>query len=454
MGTDPERPPERILTAPRYAAMEHSSTAGPGGAHDDVQHRVDPGQRRARRPKPDRQRWCLANRWRRRSSPLRQLAVRAGGPSGWQSTRMRAWWPARPDPHRRPVHRRRSDRRVVDYALDARVMLDAQGRRRHRAGDRRAHLRRVAGRGPRAGLARPRRSRLPPHHVVPAGAAQGLVRAPHVRRAAHPVLAGGRGRDRALLTDGHRPRPARRAEPAPRAAGSTPPSSGSAIPRCRDRPSGVFDVAARALARHGRRRRRRRRSSRATPIAGSAAAARPADDRLDAWRRDGDAVARRPMTPARRTADELHRRAGASRAPVEPSTPPSTATRIAAELTGPGPARWPWSTSSTTATLRAQQSRPDVADGLGPRPHRQLRGAVAAARARRAACRRRRARRPLQRVRAPAMDRPVAPDPRRPTRPAAYDADVRDEVLDLLGSVDSAPTTPSRCWPTASSTGW
>jgi glutamate--cysteine ligase len=125
LGADPVRPPERIVTAPRYAVMEsHFDDRGRAGRTmmcntAAIQLNVGLGP-------PDQ--W--ARRWR--TANLLGPALIAcfanspfahGGPSGWKSTRLRAWWTL--DPSRAAPVRLDGDpvARWVDYVLDARVML-------------------------------------------------------------------------------------------------------------------------------------------------------------------------------------------------------------------------------------------------------------------------------------------------------------------------------------------
>jgi len=125
LGADPTRPPERVTTAPRYRAMEHYfDTFGRAGRTmmcNTAALQVNVGFGSAERQQAA---WhlasalgptlvaCFAN------SPLG-----GGGPTGWQSSRLRAWWmldptrsapvPTGPDPIDHWLR----------YALDARVML-------------------------------------------------------------------------------------------------------------------------------------------------------------------------------------------------------------------------------------------------------------------------------------------------------------------------------------------
>jgi glutamate--cysteine ligase len=125
LGADPVRSPERVLTAPRYVAMEEFFDAeGRAGRTmmcntASIQLNIGlgpPGQTAAR--------WELANALcptliaTFANSPLAE-----GGPSGWQSTRQRAWWML--DASRAAPPRRGGDPAAawLDYALAARVML-------------------------------------------------------------------------------------------------------------------------------------------------------------------------------------------------------------------------------------------------------------------------------------------------------------------------------------------
>ena len=157
------------------------------GPHDDVQHRGHPDQHRPGSPttrSPTAGGW--PTRSARRSSPASptRRSPRAA-PTGWQSSRLRSWWAPRPAPAPAPVPTD-GDPATEWLELRARRQRHAHPRRRrhYRRVTEPLTVRRVDGRWPRARLADARRLRLPPHHAVPAGPAQGLVRAAHVRRAA------------------------------------------------------------------------------------------------------------------------------------------------------------------------------------------------------------------------------------------------------------------------------
>jgi glutamate--cysteine ligase len=125
LGADPVRAPHRVLDAPRYEAMEQffdgDNRAGRTMMCNTASIQVNIGLGPA---ESVADRWHLANALcptliaTFANSPLAD-----GGPSGWQSTRQRAWWmldPSRaapPCPDRDPVDC------WLDYALDARVML-------------------------------------------------------------------------------------------------------------------------------------------------------------------------------------------------------------------------------------------------------------------------------------------------------------------------------------------
>jgi glutamate--cysteine ligase len=126
LGADPVRDPERVVTAPRYRAMQaHFDRRWPDGVEmmcntASIQLNVGLGAD----SDEAQERWHLANAL----GPV-LLACFAnspfanGRPSGWQSTRLRSWW--RLDPSRTaPVD---LDRDPVDawlrYAMDANVML-------------------------------------------------------------------------------------------------------------------------------------------------------------------------------------------------------------------------------------------------------------------------------------------------------------------------------------------
>jgi len=125
LGADPTRPPQRVAVAPRYQAMEHYfdqlGSAGRTMMCNTAAIQVNVG---LGAPADVTARWTLANRLGPTliatfaNSPLSD-----GLPTGWQSSRLRAWWAL--DPTRSaPVS---CDRAPIDawtaYALDARVML-------------------------------------------------------------------------------------------------------------------------------------------------------------------------------------------------------------------------------------------------------------------------------------------------------------------------------------------
>ena len=128
IGLDPLRPPRRVLTLPRYAAMEAFFDAGgPWGrqmmcATASVQVCLDAGDD-SDGPSGYRQRWRLLHAigpvlvGAFANSPLRE-----GKPTGWVSSRQQVW--ARMDPGRTRPPRMNGDPRAAwaAYALDARVM--------------------------------------------------------------------------------------------------------------------------------------------------------------------------------------------------------------------------------------------------------------------------------------------------------------------------------------------
>ena len=125
LGADPLRPPERVAVAPRYQAMEryfdHLGRAGRTMMCNTAAIQVNVGLGEPDQVVP---RWRLANRLGPTLIACFANSPFAGGqPSGWQSSRLRAWWSL--DPTRSaPVA---CDHEPVtawtSYALDARVML-------------------------------------------------------------------------------------------------------------------------------------------------------------------------------------------------------------------------------------------------------------------------------------------------------------------------------------------
>ena len=125
LGADPVRRPERVAVAPRYRAMEqYFDQLGSAGRTmmcntAAIQVNVGLGP-----PAQTEARWQLANRLGPTLiASFANSPFADGIPSGWQSSRLRAWWAL--DPTRSaPVGR---DQAPVDawfeYALEARVML-------------------------------------------------------------------------------------------------------------------------------------------------------------------------------------------------------------------------------------------------------------------------------------------------------------------------------------------
>ena len=220
-----------------------------------------------------------AARWAQRLGRIRALGpvlvalsacspYLAGETSGWRSMRQQAWHGidhARSD----PVVRRRPGRRVggvrAARAGDAGARPGRPGARRARAHA--GRLRRLAGRR-RADrpAAHARRPRLPPDDAVPAGAPARLRRDPLHRRAARPLVAGRRRRDRHA---GRRPGRRRHRGGAVRAGGRRPGRGG---PRRAGRPGAARGRAGlrrgRAGAVSGRACARRWRATRSCSSSG------------------------------------------------------------------------------------------------------------------------------------------------------------------------------------------
>jgi glutamate--cysteine ligase len=125
LGADPLRPPERVAVAPRYQAMEryfdHLGRAGRTMMCNTAAIQVNVGL-----GEPDQvaRRWRLANRLGPTLIACFANSPFAGGqPSGWQSSRLRAWWSL--DPSRSAPVACDDDPVTAwtNYALDARVML-------------------------------------------------------------------------------------------------------------------------------------------------------------------------------------------------------------------------------------------------------------------------------------------------------------------------------------------
>jgi glutamate--cysteine ligase len=124
-GTDPVRPPTRVIDTPRYAAQEeYWDRRGQGGRRmmcstAATQVNLDVG----RDPTDVRRRWLLAN-------SLGPVLVAAfahsplldGRPTGWKSTRQQLWWSLDPQRCRPPCGDDPVDA-WVRFALDAPVMM-------------------------------------------------------------------------------------------------------------------------------------------------------------------------------------------------------------------------------------------------------------------------------------------------------------------------------------------
>ena len=128
LGADPLRAPQRILDGPRYAAMEsyfdHDGPAGRTMMCNTASIQVNVGLG----PQEDTvDRWLLANAICPTligcfaNSPLTN-----GAPSGWQSSRLRAWWTLDPTRAAPPELVGDPIDAWIDYALNARVMLIRQ----------------------------------------------------------------------------------------------------------------------------------------------------------------------------------------------------------------------------------------------------------------------------------------------------------------------------------------
>jgi glutamate--cysteine ligase len=128
LGADPLRAPERVANAPRYEAMEHYfdqlGRAGRTMMCNTAAIQVNVG---LGRPSAPVDRWVLANRLGPTLLACFANSPFAGGlPSGWQSSRLRAWWAL--DPSRSSPVRTDGDpvEAWAEYALAARVMLIRQ----------------------------------------------------------------------------------------------------------------------------------------------------------------------------------------------------------------------------------------------------------------------------------------------------------------------------------------
>ena len=126
LGADPVRAPERVVTAPRYAAMESYFDRQGGRSGRTMMCNTAAIQVNLGFGPDDgaETRWRIANLL----GPVliacfANSPFAAGGPSGWKSTRLRAWWAL--DPSRSSPVATSGDPidRFVAYLLDAQVML-------------------------------------------------------------------------------------------------------------------------------------------------------------------------------------------------------------------------------------------------------------------------------------------------------------------------------------------
>ncbi len=226
LGLDPTRPSRRIVSSPRYDAMEaYFECDGGAGlsmmcATASVQVNLDLGDPAERGPP-------LAGGPRARAGACRRLRQLAAGrrPShGRQVVPPAGVGRARPHPVGAGALPAPARRRLGP--LRAGRPGHAHPGRRHRlpAGPREPDVRGVDGGGPRARLPDGRRLRLPPHDPVPAGAPQGLARAADDRRPSR--ARGGRWRWRSRPPSSTTPRRSTRpSAPAGRSstAGARPP---------------------------------------------------------------------------------------------------------------------------------------------------------------------------------------------------------------------------------------
>jgi len=125
LGTDPIRPPRRVLDAPRYDAMEQFFDAD-GRAGRMMMCNTASIQVNLGLGAPDE----VADRWRLANALGPTLTAcfanspfHEGHPTGWQSSRLQAWWHLDPTRATPPCAGRSPVECWSDYALDARVML-------------------------------------------------------------------------------------------------------------------------------------------------------------------------------------------------------------------------------------------------------------------------------------------------------------------------------------------
>jgi glutamate--cysteine ligase len=127
IGLDPLRPPRRVLTLPRYAAMEaFFDLGGPWGRQmmcdtASVQVCLDAGVD-SDGPGGYRWRWRLLALGPVLVAAFANSPLREGKPTGWVSSRQQVW--SRMDPGRTRAPRLDDDPRAAwaDYALDAQLM--------------------------------------------------------------------------------------------------------------------------------------------------------------------------------------------------------------------------------------------------------------------------------------------------------------------------------------------
>ncbi|MBI2706344.1 MAG: ergothioneine biosynthesis glutamate--cysteine ligase EgtA [Actinobacteria bacterium] len=125
LGADPLRPPERIVTAPRYREMERffdgTGHAGRTMMCNTAAIQINIGLGHDDEPES---RWRLANALGPTFiASFANSPFARGTSTGWKSSRLKAWWEL--DPSRAAPVPTTGDpvARWVEYALDARVML-------------------------------------------------------------------------------------------------------------------------------------------------------------------------------------------------------------------------------------------------------------------------------------------------------------------------------------------
>ena len=235
LGLEPGPLHERVVSSPRYDAMErYFDASGPAGrtmmrGTAAVQVNLAYGDD----ADVDRQ-WRIAHDL----GPMLAAAFANSpfgddGPTGWRSSRLAVWWEIDPGRTRPAAGEVGTPGRTAfaDYAFAARVMSVRRSDSSEEAQLAPLDVLGVDGPRPRARVADGGGPRVPPDDALPAGAAARLARAPHDRRPPQPLVACRIGGDRRARAGRGAAGDGRRASWTTCAgSGSKPPATGCRIP--------------------------------------------------------------------------------------------------------------------------------------------------------------------------------------------------------------------------------